>query len=81
MSIPASLARDIERAARREGTSFSGWLSSTAARELKLERARTLMAEWERENGRFTPEEIAEAEVSVRRMLREPERPRTRRSA
>ncbi len=81
VSIPPELAREIERAAKRERTTFSGWLATAAARRLKLDVGKSLVADWERENGPFTAAEIAEADARVRRLLGEPARRRNRRTA
>jgi hypothetical protein len=69
VSLPPGLARDIERAAARERSTVSAWLATAAARRLKLDAGRSLIAEWERENGPFTPEELAEADASMRRVF------------
>lgn len=81
VSIPPELAREIERAAKRDRTTFSGWLAVAAARRLKLDAGKALIADWERENGPFTAAEIAEADARVRRMLGEPTPRRNRRTA
>jgi hypothetical protein len=69
ISMPPELARAVEEAARAEGTTFSAWLAETAARRLKLEEARRVIAEWEAENGAFTPEELAEGRARARALL------------
>jgi hypothetical protein len=81
VSISPELAREIERAAKRERTTFSGWLAVAAARRLKLDEGKALIADWERETGPFTAAEIAEADARVRRMLGRPARRRKRRTA
>jgi hypothetical protein len=80
VSIPPDLAQAIDKAAAREGTSFSGWLAHTAAHRLRLEAGRRGIAEWEREQGPLTPEELAEGLARARALLGR--RPRSmRRSA
>lgn len=69
VSIAPDLAREIERAAKRERTTFSGWLAGAAAHRLKIDAGKALVADWEREHGPFTAAEIAEADARVRRML------------
>ena len=81
VSLPPELARDIERAATREKTTFSGWIAMTAARRLKLDKSRRLIAEWEREDGPFTAAELADADARVRRLLGVAESKRARRTA
>jgi hypothetical protein len=80
VSMPADLARAIDSAAERAGTTFSGWLADTAAHRLRLEAGRRGIAEWERENGPLTPQEIADGLARARALLGR--RPRSiRRSA
>jgi hypothetical protein len=81
VSLPPDLAKRIERAAARESMTVSAWLASTAERQLKLEDGRRAVAEFERENGAFTPAELAKARAIVRWSLGMGERPRSRRSA
>ena len=69
ISLPPDLARAVDEAAKAEGTTFSGWLAQTAARRLKLEAARQAITEWERENGAFTSEELAEGRAWARAVL------------
>ena len=81
VSLPPGLTHQIQEEAAREGTTFSGWLAETAARRLKLEAGRRALAEWERENGPLTPEELAEGLVRARRSLGRDTKRRSRRSA
>jgi predicted transcriptional regulator len=69
ISLPPELARAVDEAARAEGTTFSGWLAQTAARRLQLEAARQAIADWESENGAFTPDELAEGRAWARGLL------------
>ncbi|MBU6424128.1 MAG: hypothetical protein KGQ88_08855, partial [Chloroflexi bacterium] len=69
VSLPPGLSHRIEEEAARRGTTFSGWLADAATRELKLQTGRDAIEQWERENGPFTPEERADAEARVRRLL------------
>jgi len=80
VSIPPDVARAIDQAAAREHTTFSAWLTDTAAHRLRLEAGRRAIAEWEREHGPLTPEELAEGLARARALLGR--RPRSvRRSA
>jgi hypothetical protein len=67
--MPPELARAVEDAARAEGKTFSAWVAETVAKRLKLEEARRVIAEWEAENGAFTPEERAEGRARARALL------------
>jgi hypothetical protein len=60
VSLPPDLALQIDRAATRSGTTFSGWLAETAARRLRLDAGRRALEAWEREHGALTAEERAE---------------------
>ena len=80
MSFPPGLVRRISEDAAREGTTFSGWLTETASRRLKLAAGRRGLAEWEREHGPLTRDELSEAEIRVRALLRR-RTGRSRRSA
>jgi hypothetical protein len=82
VSLPADLARAVERAAQAAGTTFSAWLAETAARRLKLEAGRQAIGEWEQENGPLTEAELAEGRARARSSLRQaPAEPPERRSA
>jgi hypothetical protein len=69
VSFPPDLARAIDEAAARDGTTFSAWLTGTAAHRLRLEAGRRGIAEWEREHGPLTPEELAEGLARARALL------------
>ena len=81
VSLPPDLARDIERAATRSGTTFSGWLSDTAAHRLRLEAGRRAIAAWEREHGVLTAEECADGLARARSILGRSTHRSSRRSA
>lgn len=76
ISLPPDLTRRIAEEAARKGTTFSAWIAEAAAKQLKLEAGRRAVEEWERENGAFTPEELAEADRRLDRLLRPPRRAR-----
>lgn len=69
VSFPPDLAHRIEEEAARQGTSFSGWLSETAARRLKLDAGRRAVEEWEREHGPIAEAERADARRRVDSLL------------
>ncbi len=83
MSIPPDLDAQIEAAAAEAGVSYSAWLAATARKEFTIRAGMEAIAEFERENGAFSPEEIAEAEQWARDTLGRYPRsgPRGRRSA
>jgi Arc/MetJ-type ribon-helix-helix transcriptional regulator len=69
VSLPHDLAQEIDRAARRSGTTFSGWLAATAAHRLRLEAGRRALTAWQREHGALTAEERAEGRARARALL------------
>jgi Arc/MetJ-type ribon-helix-helix transcriptional regulator len=72
VSLPSELAQEIDRAATRSGTTFSGWLAKTAAHRLRLEAGRQALVAWEREQGALTAEERAEGRARARALLSRP---------
>jgi hypothetical protein len=81
VSLPRDLAQEIDRAATRSGTTFSGWLADTAAHRLRLEAGRRAIAAWEREHGALTADEHAEGLARARSLLGRSTRRSSRRSA
>ena len=82
VSLPKALATAIDRAAIERETTFSAWLAETAAHRLKVEAGRRGIAEWEREHGALTPEELADGLARARLLLGRARSQRTsRRSA
>jgi hypothetical protein len=78
VSLPPELAQAIDRAAADDGTTFSAWLADTAAHRLRLEAGRRAIAEWERDQGPLTPDELADGLARARALLG---RPKTKRPA
>ncbi|MBI5087365.1 MAG: hypothetical protein HZB15_00415 [Actinobacteria bacterium] len=70
ISLPADLADAIDQAATAEGTTVSAWIADTAAHRLRLDAGRQGVAEWERQHGALTPDEIADGLARARAMLR-----------
>jgi len=62
ISMPPELDQQIETAARVAGLSYSGWLAATARKEFIIQMGLEAVAEFERDHGAFTPDELAEAE-------------------
>jgi hypothetical protein len=81
VSLPFELAAEIDRAATRSRTTFSGWLAETAAHRLRLEAGRRALAAWERDHGALTADERAEGRARARALLGRPTARRARRSA
>ena len=70
ISLPADLADAIDVAATAEGTTVSAWIAETAAHRLRLDAGRKGIAEWERQHGALTPDELADGLARARAMLR-----------
>ena len=52
-------------AARQAGIPLSRFIASAAEREMRLHIGRQVLAEWQAEQGAFTPEELAAARAEV----------------
>ncbi len=78
ISLPADLADAIDRAASAEGRTVSAWIADTAAHRLRLDAGRRGIAEWERQHGPLTAEELANGLARARALL---QRQPTRKSA
>ena len=61
ISVPPDLDAAIAEAARATGTTYSGWLTATARKELTLRAGLAGVAAYERADGAFSDEEMAEA--------------------
>ena len=66
VSIPPDLDAQIEAAAAAAGLTYSAWLAVTARKEFTIRAGLEAVAEFEREQGAFSTEELAEAEHWVR---------------
>ena len=69
ISLPPDLASAIDEAAAAHGTTVSGWIADTAAHRLRMEAGRRGIAEWERENGPLTTDELAAGLARARAIL------------
>src|SRR5579872_7471220 len=83
VSIPPDLDAQIEAAAAEAGMTYSAWLAATARQEFTIRAGLEAVAEFEREHGAFSSEEMAEAEQWVRETVgrSRPSGTRRRRSA
>jgi hypothetical protein len=61
VTMPPDLGEGVRRAAARQGTSVSTWLSQAAADKLRNELLGIALDEWETEDGAFTEAELDEA--------------------
>ena len=69
ISLPPDLAAAIDQAAQAEGTTVSAWIADAAAHRLRLDAGRRGIAEWERDNGPLTAEELADGLARARVIL------------
>jgi len=69
VSFPPELAKAIDEAATVSGSTFSGWITETASRRLRLEAGRRGVAAWEADEGPLTEKELAEGLARARELL------------
>jgi hypothetical protein len=69
VSFPPELAKAIDEAAKESGSTFSAWITETAARRLRLEAGRRGVAAWEADAGPLTEKELAEGLARARELL------------
>jgi hypothetical protein len=79
ITIDPDVHENVLAAAAREGVSVSAWMTAAAHEALRRRAGLAAVAQWERQRGGFTTEEMNEARRSVRAQLRTS--PRVRRSA
>lgn len=61
VTMPPELGEGVRRAAARQGTSVSTWLTEAAADKLRNELLGAALDQWEAEDGPFTQAELDEA--------------------
>jgi hypothetical protein len=61
VTMPPELGAGVRRAAARQGTSVSTWLTEAAADKLRNEILGDALDQWEAEDGPFTQAELDEA--------------------
>ena len=71
VSLDDAVADAVERAAEKDGVSFSAWLSAAALRQLRLRDGLRGVQEWEAEAGTLSPAERAAGEALLDRLLDE----------
>jgi hypothetical protein len=70
ITIDPEVHGNVVAAAARDGVSVSAWMTSAAREALQRRAGLTAVAEWERQHGSFSPEEMDKARRSVRAQLR-----------
>jgi hypothetical protein len=69
ITVDPEVHENIIAAAAREGVSVSAWMTVAAREALQRRAGLAAVALWERQHGRFTAEEMAEARRNVRTQL------------
>jgi hypothetical protein len=77
ISIPPELDAEIAAAAQAAGMSYSAWLAQTARKEFIIRAGLEAVSQYEAEHGRFTPDEIAEADAWAAQVTQPPGTRRT----
>jgi hypothetical protein len=75
ITVDPKIHEKILAAAARDGVSVSAWMTSAAREALRRRAGLAAIAEWEKEYGSFSAEEMNEARSSVRAQLRTVRRP------
>jgi len=70
ITIDPTIHEDILAAAARDGISVSAWMTTAAREALRRRAGLAAVALWEKQHGRFTTEEMGEAQRNVRAQLR-----------
>lgn len=65
ITVDPAVHERVVNAAAQDGISVSAWMTEAARRALVVRDGLAAVAEWERSNGRFTPEEMAAARHRV----------------
>jgi uncharacterized protein YfeS len=75
ITVDPKIHEKILAAAARDGVSVSAWMTSAAREALRRRAGLAAIAEWEKEYGSFSAEEMNKARSSVRAQLRTVRRP------
>lgn len=70
ITVDPEIHEKILAAATRDGVSVSAWMTTAAREALKRRAGLAVLAQWEKEHGRFTPEEMDKARRTVQAQLR-----------
>jgi hypothetical protein len=75
ITVDPKIHEKIRAAAARDGVSVSAWMTSAAREALRRRAGLAAIAEWEKEYGSFSAEEMNEARSSVQAQRRTVRRP------
>ena len=70
ITIDPDIHEKVLAAAARERMSVSAWMTAAARKALRQRAGLAAVAQWEKQHGRFTAEEMTEARRTVREQLR-----------
>lgn len=70
ITVDPDIHKNVLAAAARDGVSVSAWMTTAAREALQRRAGLAAVAQWEKEHGRFTRDEMNEARSSVRAQLR-----------
>jgi hypothetical protein len=76
ISVDPEVHSEVIDAAEAEGLSVSAWMTAAARRALRVREGLTAVAEWEREHGALTAQELAAARRRLATPRRHPRRVR-----
>ncbi len=72
ITIDPDIHEDVLAAAARDGVSVSAWMTTAAREALRRRAGLAAIAQWEKQHGSLTAEEMNEARRNVRAQLRTP---------
>ena len=72
ITVDPDIHQDILAAAARDRVSVSAWMTAAARQALRRRAGLAAIAQWEKQHGSFTAQEMEEARRSVRAQLRTP---------
>ncbi|GAA5174164.1 hypothetical protein GCM10023321_77430 [Pseudonocardia eucalypti] len=67
ITLPEQLAERLAQRAREAGIPFSTWIAQAAEERARIEDGQAAMAEWTRDEGPLTDDELAEAAAELAR--------------
>lgn len=70
ITVTPDIHKDVLAAAERDGVSVSAWMTEAARQALRRRAGLAAVAQWEKQHGRFSEEEMEEARRAVRAQLR-----------
>ena len=75
ITIDPDVHENVLAAAARDGLTVSAWMTNAAREALQRRAGLAAVAQWEKQHGRFTAEEMNEARRNVQAQLRTARRP------